>query len=44
MLGSRNYGMWRLRQLAAQAELLTGKETPGEALQQTLKTVMVEDI
>jgi shikimate 5-dehydrogenase len=33
-----------LRQLAAQAELLTGKETPGEALQQALKTVMVEDI
>ena len=33
-----------LRQLAAQAELLTGKKTPGEALQQALKTVMVEDI
>jgi 3-dehydroquinate dehydratase/shikimate dehydrogenase len=32
-----------LRQLAAQAKLLTGKETPVEILEQTLKTVLVED-
>jgi shikimate 5-dehydrogenase len=33
-----------LRQLAAQAEMLTGKKTPLEILEQTLITVMLEDI
>jgi 3-dehydroquinate dehydratase/shikimate dehydrogenase len=33
-----------LQQLAAQARLLTGKETPVEVLEQTLRTVMDEDI
>jgi hypothetical protein len=28
----------------AQAEMLTGKKTPLEVLEQTLKTVMLEDI
>jgi 3-dehydroquinate dehydratase/shikimate dehydrogenase len=32
-----------LRQLAAQAKLLTGKETPADVLDQSLQTVMVED-
>jgi shikimate 5-dehydrogenase len=36
-------GQVLLRQLAAQAKLLTGKETPVELLEQTLKTVMGED-
>ena len=31
------------RQLAAQAKLLTGKETPADVLEQSLKTIMVEE-